>query len=193
MCKAGYLFSKLFNKFYSDRVTYAELLNMRIIEVLDIIDNKYHTNNTKTMFHNGYTLSIGKNSVYLNMNTESSQAADHLISDENTVISGQVASLGFSQGTARVILSASYNADFNDGDILVTKMSTPDFLPYIQRCSAIITEIGGITSHAAIIARELGKPCIIGVVDATKVFKNGMRLNVNANNGTITIMDSYAS
>lgn len=193
MCKAGYLFSKLFNMYYSDRVPYADLLNMRINEVLDIIDNKYHTNNTNNLLQNGYTLSIGKNSVYLNIHTESSQEVDHFISNDNTVISGQVASLGSSQGIARVILSASINADFNEGDILVTKMSTPDFLPYIQLASAIVTEIGGITSHAAIISRELGKPCIIGVVDATNVFKNGMRINVNANIGTITIMDSYAS
>ena len=62
---------------------------------------------------------------------------------------------------------------------------SPEFLPLIQKCSAIVTDSGGILSHAAISARELKKPCVTGTLVATKIFKDGDMLKVDANNGTV--------
>ena len=58
----------------------------------------------------------------------------------------------------------------------------------MKKAAAFVTDIGGITSHAAIVSREMGKPCIIGTKNATKVLKDGMMIEVNADNGTIKIL-----
>ena len=72
-----------------------------------------------------------------------------------------------------------------NGDILVTGMTTPNFVPAMKRAGAIVTNDGGITCHAAIVSRELGVPCIIGTRMATKILKDGDLVEVNANDGTI--------
>ncbi len=64
-------------------------------------------------------------------------------------------------------------------------MTTPDFLPAMERAAAFVTEEGGITCHAAIVAREMKKPCVIGTKIATKVFKDGDRVEVDATKGVV--------
>ena len=71
------------------------------------------------------------------------------------------------------------------GDILVTTMTTPDFVPLMQKASAVVTDIGGLLSHAAIISREFNKPCIIGTKIATKVLKDGDEVEVDADKGIV--------
>ena len=73
----------------------------------------------------------------------------------------------------------------NDGDILITPMTTPDFLPLMSKASAVVTDAGGLLSHPAIVSRELGIPCVIGTKSSTKVFKDGDLIEVDAKNGTI--------
>ncbi len=73
--------------------------------------------------------------------------------------------------------------------ILVTPMTRPEFVPYLKKCRAIITDEGGITSHAAIVSRELGKPCIIGTKVATQVLKDGDLVEVDADNGVVRILE----
>jgi len=67
-------------------------------------------------------------------------------------------------------------------------MSTPDFLPIMKKASAFVTDIGGITSHAAIVSREMQKPCIIGAKNATKILKDGMTIEVDADKGVVRIL-----
>ncbi len=69
--------------------------------------------------------------------------------------------------------------------VLVTSMTTPDFVQYFSKVLAIITDEGGLTSHAAIVAREFHKPCVIGTKVATKVFKDGDKVEVDATNGIV--------
>ena len=71
------------------------------------------------------------------------------------------------------------------GEILVTSMTTPDYLPSMQKASAFVTDEGGITCHAAIIAREMKKPCIIGTKIATKILKDGDLVEVDADKGVV--------
>ena len=76
----------------------------------------------------------------------------------------------------------------NVGDVLVSIATTPDLVPAIKKASAIVTDVGGITCHAAIISRELGIPCVVGTRIATKVVKDGTVLDVNATHGKINII-----
>ncbi len=100
-------------------------------------------------------------------------------------IRGLVASTGKAIGIARIIMSAEEVGRVNEGDILIAVMTRPDYVPAMKKAAAIVTDEGGITSHAAIVARELRVPCIIGTKIATKVFKDGDRIEVNANHNWV--------
>lgn len=103
-------------------------------------------------------------------------------------IKGQAASKGFIKGPVKICRVSTEINKIKKGDILVTAMTTPDFVPAMRRAAAIITDEGGITSHAAIVARELNKPCIIGTKIATKVLHDGDLVEVDANKGIIKIL-----
>ncbi len=100
-------------------------------------------------------------------------------------IKGIVASPGKVQGIANVILRQHQFFEFNEGDILVTTMTRPEFMPLMKKASAIVTDEGGLTCHAAIVSRELKKPCIVGTKDGTRIFKTGDKIEVDANLGVI--------
>jgi phosphoenolpyruvate synthase/pyruvate phosphate dikinase len=91
-------------------------------------------------------------------------------------------------GRVRVIFDPKIS-DMKTGDILVTSMTRPEFLPLMQKAGAFITDEGGITCHAAIVAREMGKPCIIGTRIATKILHDGDLVEVDAKKGVIKILD----
>lgn len=104
----------------------------------------------------------------------------------NGELHGICASPGLAEGTIKVVNNPK-NVQFNKGDILVCKMTTIDYLPLIQAAGAIITEQGTILSHSAVLSRELNKPCLIRVKNATTKLKNGDKVTVNATNGIIKI------
>lgn len=104
-----------------------------------------------------------------------------------TDLRGTPASYGIAQGKVRIIHNPK-KQDIEEGEILVTSMTRPDFAPLMKKAAAIITEEGGITSHAAIISRELEKPCIVGTRIASQVLKDGDEVEVNANHGLIKIL-----
>ena len=93
---------------------------------------------------------------------------------------------GYGVGKAKVVLSPDdANRDMIKGDILVTGMTDPDFVPFMKMASAIVTDKGGITSHAAIVSRELNIPCVVGTEVATQVMKTGQVYTVDSRNGII--------
>jgi phosphohistidine swiveling domain-containing protein len=106
----------------------------------------------------------------------------------NNGLQGNIAHRGLVKGEARIILSANDFHKFRAGEILVTSMTRPEFIPLVKKSIAVITDEGGITCHAAIISRELKIPCIIGTKIVTKVLKDGMMVEVDANNGIIKII-----
>src|SRR3989344_4928588 len=87
------------------------------------------------------------------------------------------------KGKARIILSADKLSDFKDGEILVTRITDPDWEPIMKKASAIITERGGRTSHAAIVSRELGIPAVIGVSGVLSKIKTGDMLTIDCSTG----------
>jgi phosphohistidine swiveling domain-containing protein len=103
-------------------------------------------------------------------------------------LKGMVTNPGQVIGRVKLILNKKDYAGFKSGNILVTKMTSPNLISVLQKCSAIVTDIGGITSHAAIISRELDKPCIIGTKIATRVLKDGNLIEVDANRGVVKIL-----
>lgn len=93
---------------------------------------------------------------------------------------------GYGIGIAKVVLNLDdANNEMKKGDILVTDMTNPDFVPFMKIASAIVTDKGGVTSHAAIVSRELNIPCVVGTETATQVMKTGKQYTVDSRNGII--------
>jgi len=92
--------------------------------------------------------------------------------------------IGF--GVAKIVFTPEdASRMLKKGDILVTPMTNPDFVPYMKLASAIVTDKGGVTAHAAIVSRELGIPCIVGAETATKTMETGKEYTVDARNGVV--------
>ncbi len=102
------------------------------------------------------------------------------------LVKGLPASPGVASGKVHVLFDPKKEgASFKQGEILVTRMTDPDWVPLMKKASAIVTDEGGMTAHAAIVSRELGIPCIVGTGNATKVLKTGMDVTVNATVGVV--------
>ena len=100
-------------------------------------------------------------------------------------VRGMIAYQGIVHGTAKIVRSVAELGKVKEGDILVTQMTFPAFLPAMSRAAAFVTDEGGITCHAAIVAREMKKPCVIGTKNATKIFKDGDKIEVDAKKGRV--------
>ena len=93
---------------------------------------------------------------------------------------------GYGFGAAKIVLTPDDAAkQMKKGDVLVTDMTNPDFVPFMKIASAIVTDKGGVTSHAAIVSRELAIPCIVGTETATKVMLTGKQYTVDSRNGIV--------
>jgi pyruvate,water dikinase len=115
-------------------------------------------------------------------------ALEEVILSGVSSITGTPACVGIVSGIVRRVL-VSKQIDMNkNGDVLVTEMTTPEFVPAMKKAVAIVTDEGGITCHAAIVSRELNKPCIIGTKIATQVLKDGDMVEVNADEGVVRIL-----
>ncbi|RLG44606.1 MAG: phosphoenolpyruvate synthase, partial [Thermoproteota archaeon] len=108
------------------------------------------------------------------------------VSEMKVAIKGLPASPGIAWGKAKVVLSPEEAAErLKEKDILVTTMTNPDWVPYMKKASAIVTDEGGMTCHAAIVSRELGIPCIVGTKNATEVLRDGAEYTVDAKSGVV--------
>jgi len=105
-------------------------------------------------------------------------------------VKGIPACLGKATGIVKVVMSGDMQAlaEVKEGDVLVSDTTNPDMTPAMKKVVAIITDMGGVTSHAAIVTRELKIPCIVGTRNATQILKDGMKVEVDAFEGTIKII-----
>ena len=101
------------------------------------------------------------------------------------LLEGLGASPGIGSGSVKVIHSPKDINKIKEGDILVTEMTTPDFVPAMKRAAGIVTDRGGRTCHAAIVSRELGVPCVVGTEQATQMLKTGESVTVNGTEGKV--------
>jgi len=102
-------------------------------------------------------------------------------------IAGLAVSSGIIAGRARVILNME-DAELEDGDILVTKFTDPSWTPLFVSIKGLVTEVGGLMTHGAVIAREYGLPAVVGVENATKLIKDGQRIRVNGTDGYVEML-----
>lgn len=103
----------------------------------------------------------------------------------HSIISGTPASSGTVTGTVSVVHGKNDFKKFKPGSILVAQMTRPDFLPVMKNAAAIVTDEGGLTCHAAVVSRELRIPCVVGTKIATEAFRDGDRVEVDANKGIV--------
>jgi pyruvate, water dikinase len=102
------------------------------------------------------------------------------------LVSGLGASPGVAHGQVRVLRSPDEGAQLQNGEVLVAPMTSPDWVPAIRRASAVVTDSGGVTCHAAIVSRELGIPCIVGTRTATRVLRTGELVTADGSKGRVT-------
>lgn len=108
--------------------------------------------------------------------------------EESDEIRGNTANPGYAKGAVKIVLSAKDFAKFNAGEILVTSMTRPEFVPLLKKAAAVVTDEGGLTCHAAIVSRELKKPCVVGTKKATNILKDNDLVEVDADKGIIKIL-----
>ena len=106
--------------------------------------------------------------------------------ESKIILKGTGASVGEVEGVVKVVKDLDFSsAEFKEGDILVTRITNPSMIMIITKAAAIVTDIGGLTSHPSIVSRELGIPCVVGTEKATKVLKDGMKIKVDGKRGII--------
>ncbi|MEE2682782.1 MAG: PEP-utilizing enzyme, partial [Actinomycetota bacterium] len=95
---------------------------------------------------------------------------------------------GTVRGTARVILDPTDPFDLEPGDILIAPLTDPSWTPLFMTAGGVVVDVGGQRSHAVIVSRELGLPCVISVTDGTKRIPNGSQIEVNGSTGEVSIL-----
>jgi pyruvate,water dikinase len=104
----------------------------------------------------------------------------------DVLVSGLGASPGIASGAVRIVTQLDQLDKVNEGDIIITEMTTPDMVPAMKRAAGIATDEGGMTSHAAIVSRELGVPAVVGCTDATTTLTDDQRITIDGDKGTVT-------
>ncbi|MEE9564096.1 MAG: phosphoenolpyruvate synthase [Candidatus Hydrothermarchaeaceae archaeon] len=113
------------------------------------------------------------------------EAAKEAKEDQEILIKGLGASPGIGSGKVAMLFNIEELDKVQEGDVLVTTMTNPDMVPAMKRASAIVTEEGGMTCHAAIVSRELGIPSVVGTGNATDVLKDGMEITIDGSRGVV--------
>ncbi len=173
-------------------VSFEDLEQLQIDELLELLSKK---KDVKTLCIDRKKATFFVHTPFQStIVTQGSLAESHLndimkqtvIPDGNvSEIQGKVGYSGKVQGRVQIIHKSKDLAVFKDGNILVTAYTAPEFVPIMKKALAIVTDTGGLTSHAAIVSRELGIPCIVGCKIATKVLKNGDMVEVDAHKGIV--------
>ena len=110
----------------------------------------------------------------------------HTPNQKDILLTGDPASPGMASGIVKKLLSPSEIGKIVHGDVLVAEQTNPDYVPAMKKATAIVTERGGRTSHAAIVSRELGIPAVVGAEGALKILKDTMVITVNGTTGVVS-------
>jgi pyruvate,water dikinase len=116
---------------------------------------------------------------------DDASVADGSGSDDDVLVSGLGSSPGKATGKARLVGKLDQLDKVGEGDIMVTEMTTPDMVPAMKRAGGIVTDEGGMTSHAAIVSRELGVPAVVGTGNATAVLEDDRRISIDGDKGSV--------
>ena len=113
------------------------------------------------------------------------QKTPAVVTEKKILLKGLPSSPGLGSGKVHVIMSVENVSQFQNGEVLVTEMTTPDWVPTMKKAKAIVTDAGGMTCHAAIVSRELGIPCITGTKIGTHTLATGQEVTVDAKIGVV--------
>lgn len=166
---------------------YEDLLKCTWQELLLLIDNGSIPADLKTRTKHFGIIKINHGYVYLTDKELEQELLLHEQKIETSIqeICGIPAYNGIVKGTVRIIHDNNDLKKVQRGDIIVAAETTIDYVVVMEKAAAFVTNQGGVTSHAAVISREMKKPCIIGTQIATKIFKDGDIIEVDANKGIV--------
>ncbi|MFH1316144.1 MAG: PEP-utilizing enzyme [Candidatus Woesearchaeota archaeon] len=184
-------YRELFNEIGKELgISYDELIYLTSDEIIVLINDKEKANLDEINARKqGYViLNVNGKCDIVSNKKEFNEFFDIFIpkyDKSKTELIGRTANKGYAKGKAKIFLEPENMEKMNDGDILVTTMTTPDFVPLMKKAAAIVTDVGGLLSHASIISREMGKPCVIGTKEATKILKDDDWIEVDAVKGIV--------
>lgn len=178
-------------------LTYPELLLQRDVEILDALKGDLNASELKANAKRRESMNVvtfagmGGEVFFTEEPEDIETLRQVMIPQANKAdmeIKGQVGNKGKYTGLARIIMNTHDFLKMQSGDVLVSTMTTPDFLVLMHKAGAIVTDIGGMLCHAAIVSREINKPCVIGTKFATQILKDGDLVEVDADKGIIKIL-----
>jgi len=129
------------------------------------------------------------------LDSEKARKAFELLQTETSVdedvneVTGDTGSPGTAQGVVKIVDTPEEMSKTEDGNVLVSHATSPRLVPAMKKASAVVSEVGGVTSHAAIVSRELETPCVIGITNATKLLEDGDSVMVDADEGVVKIVE----
>jgi phosphoenolpyruvate synthase/pyruvate phosphate dikinase len=135
----------------------------------------------------GYDYLVNEREVSISTEFELEESTDEL--SDVREIRGETANPGKAEGIVKVLAGMEDISKIQRGDILVTSMTRPEMIMALERAAAFVTDQGGRLCHAAIVSREMNKPCVIGTEIATRILKDGQRVRVDADEGVVRILD----
>lgn len=121
---------------------------------------------------------------------EAAQGVTREAATAGSVLTGAAGSSGVARGRARVVLDPGDPAGMEPGDVLVAPLTDPSWTPLFLPASAVVVNVGALMSHAVIVSRELGIPCVVAVEGATERIVDGATVEVDGTAGTVTVVDS---
>ena len=176
------------------KITYNELIEMDINEIIDFlehdkqIDAKFREiiaerqkDSVLVVAGNKLTIITGKELTEL----RNKETKKEVINKNIKELKGLGASVGKAVGKVVLVLGVNDLSKVKKGDIMMAKSTVPSFVPAMEKAGAIITEVGGLLSHAAIVSRELSTPCIVGIDKVTEILKDGDIVEVDAEKGIV--------
>jgi len=170
----------------------ARLLRGEVIPVRELIDAR-RLGFAIVWLNGAITTTFGREAVELQAEVARDYRRPSTQADEPGTVRGTPASPGVITGRAYVAQTADQLSNFRPGDVLVAGMTSPDYVGAMEKAGAFVTDEGGVTCHAAIIAREFRVPCVVGTVNATTIFRTGQVLEVDANQGVIRVVSGRDS
>lgn len=167
-------------------LTYEDLIHCSYLE---IINNQIPNLKILAARQKEFVVCLSHNEIKVFSGKEA-DAFKKLSSEKNTkqIIAGRTAFPGIIKGKVKIISKHQDLDNFKKGEVLVASMTTPSMVMAMKKAAAFITDEGGITCHAAILAREMKKPCVIGTKNATKILKDGYLVEVDAKKGMVKVI-----
>lgn len=184
------LFTEMSNRLGVDRKELAYFTQREIVEALT--EDKILSRKVSNSRQGGFLIYWREETIYV---TSDNEEIDSFIkgnvskkdNDANS-LKGMPASIGFAKGKIKIVRGVKDLYKVEKEDIMVAITTHPDYISAMHRAAAIVTDEGGLTSHAAIVSRELNIPCIVGAKLATKILKDGQLVEVDAGKGVITLI-----